>query len=83
MKELKHTSKRPRFVTVMVLVIAAVAFLIYIVSVVQTGAGPTFSRASRNDFLTAGDDPLSLEQDLNKLEADPEPMVEQELNAIQ
>ncbi len=75
--------KHKHFRTVVIFVVVAIAFLVYIVGVVRQGAGSTQSRASRSETLTPGDDALSLEQDLNKLQQDPEPGVEQELNAIQ
>lgn len=63
--------------------VLALAFLSYVAYVVRTGAGTTVSRASRDVFLTPGDDALSLQQDLNNLQSDPGTADEQELNAMQ
>ena len=42
----------------------------YMVKVTKEGAGTTVSRASKPATLTAGDDVLSLEQDLRSLQKD-------------
>ena len=73
---------RHLLITVLGLVIA-LGFLIYVASIVRQGAGTMVSRASRDVFLTPGDDALSLQEDLKNLGADPGVFDEQQLNTIQ
>ena len=48
-----------------------------------TGPGSTQSKASSNSTLTAGDDGLSLQQDLNGLQNDPTLVDESQLVTLQ
>lgn len=83
MNQLKKTTQHKHFWPIIIFVVLAVGFLIYSVSVVGLGAGTTQSKASRNTFLTPGDDALSLQQDLNNLGQDPGASTEQQLNSAQ
>ncbi len=57
--------------------------LIYFAQSVVTEQTSTVSRASRDTSLTAGDDILSLEEDLRRLDSDPTEEMENDLGAIE
>jgi hypothetical protein len=78
----KKASSNHLLITVICLVVA-LGFLAFVAVSVSQGPGSTETRASRDGFLTPGDDALSLQQDLNNLRADPGASSEQELNSIQ
>lgn len=59
--------------------VIAIGFLLYTVSIVTSGPGSSTSKASSSTFLTPGDDPLSLQQDLKSLGQDPVATDENEL----
>jgi hypothetical protein len=50
---------------------------------IVTGPGSTQSQASSNSTLTAGDDALSLQQDLNGLQNDPTLADESQVDILQ
>lgn len=71
MDALRNTAKHTHFVPIMIFVVVALALLVVVVGKVGNSSTDLRSRASRNTFLTPGDDALSLEQDLNALGQDP------------
>lgn len=84
MDDLKKTAKHVHFVPIIIFVLLAVALLAVVVGQVgQGGSVDLRSRASRNTFLTPGDDGLSLQQDLNNLGQDPTTPDDQSLDSLQ
>jgi hypothetical protein len=78
----RKSSSHHLLITIICLVIA-LGFLTFVAISVSEGSGAIETRASHDTFLTQSDDPLSLEQDLNKLGSDPGSNVEQQLNSAQ
>jgi hypothetical protein len=58
-------------------------FVYFSMRATVTGPGTLQSRATGNTTLTAGDDGLSLQQDLNSLQNDPTLVDESQLGSIQ
>lgn len=79
MNQLSQTTKHKYFLPVIFFFLIAIGFLFYSVNVVKNGGGTTTSHATRNTFLTPGDDALSLEKDLEALGQDPTVSDEQQL----
>jgi hypothetical protein len=80
----KLTAKTSPAPAIAIAFIIAAVFIVYIVGVVSHGgAGSTQSKASRKDFLTTGDDALSLEQDLKNLEKNPSDSDEAVIDTMQ
>lgn len=75
--------KQHHYLLSIIIVIVAVAFLAFTAYQVGIGPGSTKSNASRDTFLTPGDDALSLQQDLENLGTDPGASIDQEVNAVQ
>ena len=66
-----------------VMAVVVWGFVYFSVKATVKGPGSTQSKASGNTILTAGDDGLSLQQDLNGLQNDPTLSEEDQLNSIQ
>lgn len=83
MDDLNKATKHTHFVPIIIFVLLAMGILALVVSQVgQGGSVDLRSRASRNTFLTPGDDGLSLQQDLNKLGTDPTTADDQSLDSL-
>ena len=83
MEELRKLTKHSHFTPVILFVVMALAILVVVTQKVQQGSDPYNAKASRDATLTAGDDALSLEQDLKVLSEDPTLQDEEALNAYQ
>ena len=75
----KQKQSHPHMKFTIIGLVLAIVFLAYVASVVRQGAGSTTTRASRDVFLTPGDDPLSLQMDLQNLQSDPASQYETDL----
>lgn len=82
MDALRKTAKHTHFVPILIFVVLALALLVVVVGQVGNGSTDLRSRASRNTFLTPGDDALSLEQDLNALGQDPTAQDDKSLDSL-
>ena len=83
MDSLRKTTKHAHFVPVMIFVALALVFLFVVIGKVGNTSGDLRSRASRDTFLTPGDDALSLQQDLNNLGTDPTTDDDRSLDTVQ
>jgi hypothetical protein len=82
MAQKKHAGQLP-IVPIGVAFVIAGLFIAFLVITVRNGSGPTESQATGNEFLTPGDDALSLQQDLKKLESEPAVAAEAQLDSLQ
>jgi hypothetical protein len=78
---ISRTTNKHLFGVIIGLVVALV-FLVYVAYQVRPNTGSTVTHASRDVILTPGDDALSLQQDLISLEKDPGMDDEWQLNNL-